>query len=101
MGVDDGVKTSKNLLTYFLFCIVIALVLVFVQLDNKIDNLQEQIEHQDEAIQNLRNDLNDLDWYYDNRFHFKDLEDDARDIAIEDLYDRLENLINYDYNQGE
>jgi len=84
--------------------LIVFLCLVFVLFMNanrELNDLRDRVSSQDDTIQSLRNDVNDMDWYYDNRFHFKDLEDDARDIAIEDLYDRLENLINYDYNQGE
>ena len=84
--------------------LIVFLCLVFVLFMNanrELNDLRDRVSSQDDTIQSLRNDVNDMDWYYDNRFHFKDLEDDVRDIAIEDLYDRLETLINYDYNQGE
>src|SRR6056297_3485360 len=86
------------LLSFVLVFIVFGMLTI--RTNNRIDDLQSQVEllntelgEVDTVIQTLRNDLNDMDWYYDEYLRLRDIHANAQDTAIRNLYN--EKRVNY------
>ena len=75
-----------------LVSLIVLLCLVFVLFTNanrELDDLRDRVSSQDDTIQSLRNDLNDMDWYYDKYLRILEIEENAQDEMIERLVDEV------------
>ena len=69
-----------------LLCLVFVL---FINANRELDDLRDRVSSQDDTIQSLRNDLNDMDWYYDEYLRILEIEENAQDEMIERLVDEV------------
>ena len=69
--------------------LIVLLCLVFVLFTNanrELNDLRDRVSSQEETIQSLRNDLNDMDWYYDEYLRILEIEENEQDEMINRLF---------------
>ena len=69
--------------------LIVLLCLVFILFTNanrELNDLRDRVSSQDDTIQSLRNDVNDMDWYYDEYLRILEIEENAQDEMINRLF---------------
>lgn len=78
-------KFQDYVLSFFVG-VVLVLFLSTIMQGKELQLQQEQLEHQDVVIQNLRNDLVDTQYYYDEYLRIHEIKEDAQDEMISRLF---------------
>ena len=89
-------KFQDYVLSFFVGVVLVLFILTITQ-GREIQLQQEQLEHQEEVTQNLRNDLVDTQYYYDEQIYRLKAQLTAYDDVLQDILSYEERYSELEY----